>query len=176
MRVTKPVKVDIDTVTHLCDALANSLIPESQEYNSRALIAEAANYMSALPWAEKKSKTELLDFVVENNLSAREYMTLDRLQLRMQQHEHEKYLGVRHERYAEIIAPAGKSYAERINLADMEGFVEKQHFRDLKRNSQFRKLVLRKPQGDFDKEQASFIAFCEAIFLPQNQINFLRSL
>ncbi len=160
-----PQKVDIDTVILVCDALAHSIIPTGKPAG-KALAAEAANYMAALPWTGGKSGSQILDYtlkdVVEHQRNTGTFMLLSRRQIRMQQHEFEKYLGIRHERYSEIIAPEGKKYAKRVNLGDFEGFVERQDFSDLKRNAQFRKLLLRKPQGNFDQEQSELAAFCQA--------------
>jgi RNA polymerase sigma factor (sigma-70 family) len=153
-----PQKVDIDTVMQVADALAHSIIPHTPE--GRPLMEEAASYMSALPWASNKPKQEVLDYVLGNNLDTAAYMLLTRRQMRMQQHEFEKFLQLPHERFSEMIAPADRKYAARINLGDFEGFIERQGFDSLEDKARFRKMLVRKAPEDFEAQQAAVVEYC----------------
>ncbi len=158
-----PVKVDIDTVMQVADALAHSIIPQNAE--GAMLAKEAAAYMSGLPWVQPKDKVQMMHFVQHNGLDTGTYMLLSRKQVRMQQHEFEKHLRLPHERYAEMIATADKKYA-RINLGDFEGFIERMGFEHIKDKVDFRRMVQRKPPADYHKLQSELVTMCHEAMLP----------
>lgn len=162
--VVNPAPVSIDTVSQVADALAYSIFPGTPE--GKALAERMTNYLSGVPWSGNKNNSELLAYALEKNLDAAGFFLLSRRQLRMPQHEFESYLGIAHERYSEMIAPEGKSYAKRVNLGDFEGFVERLKFANDEERAAFRKLVLRKPRGDFGREEQDLQRVAMSILQP----------
>ncbi|NBO18495.1 MAG: sigma-70 family RNA polymerase sigma factor [Proteobacteria bacterium] len=157
--VTIPGKVDVDTVAGIADALCHSVFPNTQE--GRVLAKAMANYLSGVPWEESRDNAQLLAYAKQAGLDTGSYMHLARRQLRMAQHEYEKYLQVPHERYSEMVAPADRKYAERVNLGDFEAFVDRQGFATPEEKADFRRMVLRKPKADYGEQLAKLTALCK---------------
>lgn len=178
---TRPQPVDVDILSQVCDALAHRIIPVNSD-EGRALAQEAAQYMAGIPWAEHKSNTELLDYVVRHGLDTRAYMRLQRRQWRLHTTDHARYLGIQRERYYEIIAPAGAQYAEQIHLKQLEDLVARQAFQDirgridLKCNAQFRRLIQHQPQIHFKDAEHDLEHYCETGLAQEITVDFWRTL
>jgi hypothetical protein len=137
--------------------------------------------MAGLPWDAPKTNAQILDLGLQKNMDGSDVMLLMRRQMRMNQREHGDYVDIGIQQYTNLNMPQNTP-AWKIGIRDFETFVERQHLvdsegvGDLKRKAQFRKLMLRQPQTDFDAARAQLAQAAAAPSAGANAANEARAM